>query len=80
VTPIHVQRAACHMKVQIVIRPVGERPLFVIEENDHELAVEQFSGFTRDGAVALAGLLLHQGRGNLLRGHAIARFSLAFNR
>ena len=55
-----------NLKVQIVIRPVGERPLLLVEENEHQLAMEQASGITRDRAVTLAALLLHQQRGGLL--------------
>jgi hypothetical protein len=51
-----------NLKVQIVIQPVKERPLLVVEEKDHELAIEQVSGITRDRALALASLLLHQGQ------------------
>lgn len=49
-----------NLKVQILIRPVGERPLLMIEENDHQLAVEQRSGIRREKASELAALLLHQ--------------------
>ena len=52
-----------NLKVQIVIRPVGERPLFVVEETDHALAIEQSSGITHEKALAMAALLLHQERG-----------------
>jgi len=34
--------------------------MLIIEENDHELAVEQRSGITRERACELAALLLHQ--------------------
>jgi hypothetical protein len=46
-----------------VIQPLGERPLFVIEEDNHQLAIEQGSGITRERALELAALLLHQQRG-----------------
>jgi len=49
-----------NLKVQILIRSVGERPLLMIEENDHQLAVEQRSGITPERAWELAALLLHQ--------------------
>jgi hypothetical protein len=51
--------------VQILIRPVGERPILLVEENDHGLAVEQRSGITRKRAWELAALLLHQQRSGL---------------
>lgn len=49
-----------NLRVQIVIQPVGERPLFVIEEPDHQLAAEQCSGISRDRALEVSALLLHQ--------------------
>jgi hypothetical protein len=52
-----------NLKLQILIRPVGERPLFVVEETDHALAIEQSTGITHDKASAMAALLLHQQRG-----------------
>jgi hypothetical protein len=54
-----------NLKVQILIRPVGERPILLVEENDHGLAVEQRSGITRKRAWELAALLLHQQRSGL---------------
>jgi len=51
-----------NLKVQIALRPVGERPLLMIEENDHPLAMEQGSGINRERALALGSLLLHQQR------------------
>jgi len=52
-----------NLKLRIVLQPVGARPLFVVEDTDHPLAVEQSSGITRDRALAMAALLLHQARG-----------------
>ena len=52
-----------NLKVKIVIRPVGERPLFVVEEMDHELASQQSSGIALGRAMDIASLLLHQERG-----------------
>lgn len=49
-----------NLKIQIVIQPVGERPLFIVEENDHQLSLEQRLGIDRERALALAALLLHQ--------------------
>jgi hypothetical protein len=50
-----------NLKMKILIRPVGERPLFVIEKLDHELAIQQSSGYPK--AAEMASLLLHQKRG-----------------
>jgi hypothetical protein len=52
-----------NLKVRIVLQPVGARPLFVVEDTDHPLAIEQSSGITRDRALAMAALSLHQVRG-----------------
>jgi hypothetical protein len=51
-----------NLKLRIVMQPVGTRPLFVIEE-EHPLATEQRGGISRDRAMDLAALLLHQERG-----------------
>jgi hypothetical protein len=48
-----------NLKTQIIIQPVGARPLFVIEEQDHPLAMEQASGITRDRVTELVSLLMH---------------------
>jgi hypothetical protein len=52
-----------NLKLRIVLQPVGARPLFVVEEPDHSLAQEQSSGITRDRALRMASLVLHQERG-----------------
>ena len=54
-----------NLKVQILIRPVGERPTLLVEENDHCLAAEQRSGITQERAWELVALLLHQQRSGL---------------
>ena len=38
-----------NLKTEILVQPVGTRPLFVIEESEHPLAIEQSFGITRDG-------------------------------
>jgi len=48
-----------NLKTKILVQPVGTRPLFVIEENDHPLAIEQTLGITRIRALELASLALH---------------------
>lgn len=52
-----------NLKLRIMLQPVGSRPLFVVEETDHALAIEQSSGITLDRALAMAALLLHRERG-----------------
>ena len=51
-----------NLKCEIVIQPVGTRPLFKLEESQHPLTIEQRSGITRDRALELVTFLLHQER------------------
>lgn len=55
-----------NLKLEICIQPAGTRPLFVIEEAEHQLAIEQQLGITRVRAMELASFLIHQGRSRLL--------------
>lgn len=48
-----------NLKIGILLQPVGTRPLFVVEESDHPLAVEQASGISRNRALLLSSLALH---------------------
>jgi hypothetical protein len=52
-----------NLKTKILVQPVGTRPLFVIEESEHPLAIEQTFGITRERALEMASLVLHQERG-----------------
>ena len=54
-----------NLKIRIEIQPVGIRPLFLLQEHEHQLAIEQHSGITPGRAVELACLLLHQQRGGI---------------
>ncbi|HZQ67929.1 MAG TPA: DUF2199 domain-containing protein [Terriglobales bacterium] len=49
-----------NLKLRITLQPVGQRPLFFIEEGEHLLAQEQSVGITEGRAMELASLLLHQ--------------------
>lgn len=49
-----------NLKLQITVQPVGVRPLFLIQETEHQLGQEQRSGISHDRAMELATLLLHQ--------------------
>jgi hypothetical protein len=69
-----------NLKVQILIRPVGERPLLMIEENDHQLAVEQRSGITPERAWELASASLASAAHRSAREPVISWFSVGFNR
>ncbi|QOY91403.1 DUF2199 domain-containing protein [Paludibaculum fermentans] len=48
-----------NLKLRIVLRPVGERPLFVLEETEHPLSLAQATGISEQAAVELAVKLLH---------------------
>jgi hypothetical protein len=48
-----------NLKTSILLQPVGTRPLFVVEQSDHPLAVEQASGISRNRALLLSSLALH---------------------
>jgi hypothetical protein len=49
-----------HLSVTIVLRPVGARPLFVLEDSRHALGTQQQSGMTREQAIELAASLLRK--------------------
>ena len=46
-------------KLQIVMQPVGTRPLFVLEETERPIKLAQASGISRCEAFELAATLLH---------------------
>jgi hypothetical protein len=48
-----------NLKIRIILQPIGTRPLFVVEESDHVLAIEQARGIPRHRAMELASLVLH---------------------
>jgi len=48
-----------NLKVKIILQPVGVRPLFVIEDVQHMLSVQQKSGISKQQAVELASFLHH---------------------
>jgi hypothetical protein len=49
-----------NLKCEIIIQPVGARPLFRLDEPEPPLTVEQRIGITRSRALELVGLVLHQ--------------------
>lgn len=49
-----------NLKLKIIIQPVGARPLFLLEDSEHPLFLEQHCGITRERALELVALLLHQ--------------------
>src|SRR6266849_3540772 len=48
-----------NLKLQIVIQPVGTRPLLVLQEEQHPLATAQQHGISRLDAMELSATLLH---------------------
>ena len=56
---VSVYPETLNLKLRIVIQPVGTRPLFVIEEEQHHLATEQRRGISRLEAMEVAAILLH---------------------
>jgi hypothetical protein len=48
-----------NLKLSILVQPVGQRPLFTIEEDQHPLVIQQGDGITRRAAAELSALLLH---------------------
>ena len=51
-----------HLKTNVHIRPVGQRPFVELEPTEHPLAVEQRTGITMDRVREIAEALLHPGR------------------
>lgn len=49
-----------NLKCSIHIRPVGQRPVFCIDEPDHPLAREQREGISLDRIQEIASRLMHQ--------------------
>jgi hypothetical protein len=57
---LSVYPGTLNLKLEIRIQPVGTRPLFLIEEAEHPLAIEQRLGITHTRAMDLASVLVHQ--------------------
>jgi hypothetical protein len=51
-----------NLKVKILIQPVARRPLFIVEELEHPLGIEQQDGISEERSREMASLLLHQER------------------
>lgn len=51
-----------NLKVSISIQPAGTRPLFIVDEAEHPLGIEQRNGISESRVQELASLLLHQER------------------
>lgn len=48
-----------NVKLRVAIQPVGTRPLFMLEEEQHPLAMAQQHGISRLEAMELSSILLH---------------------
>ena len=48
-----------NLKLKIILQPVGVRPLFILEDDQHTLALQQNSGITQQQAIEMASFLLH---------------------
>lgn len=48
-----------NLRLRIVIQPLGSRPLFILEEEQHSLATAQKCGISRLQALELSSTLLH---------------------
>jgi hypothetical protein len=59
---LRVYSETLNLKVTIRIQSVGTRPLFIVEEAEHPLAMEQKSGISLNAAIELASLLIHTER------------------
>ncbi|MFZ1916418.1 MAG: DUF2199 domain-containing protein [Terriglobales bacterium] len=59
---LSIYEETLNLKVSIVIQPIGTRPLFIVEEMAHPLAIEQRRGISEERVQDLASLLLHQER------------------
>ena len=55
---LSVYSGTLNLRLRIEIRPVGQRPLFILEEPEHPLAIEQTSGLTIEKAREYACILL----------------------
>ncbi len=59
---LSVYAETLNLKVKILIQPAATRPLFIVEQIEHPLAIEQQNGISEDRANEMACILLHQER------------------
>ena len=59
---LSIYQETLSMRLEIQIQPVGTRPLFLLEELDHPLSVEQRTGITLQKAGEYACLLLRMAK------------------
>jgi len=48
-----------NLKLKIILQPVGVRAPFILEHDQHTLALQQNSGITQQQAIEMASFLLH---------------------
>jgi len=48
-----------NLKLSVKLRPVGERPLFIVEDLDHPLGIAQRGGMTNEDVQKLVSALMH---------------------
>jgi len=48
-----------NLKINIVLQPVGSRPLYVVEDSQHALGRHQQAGMSYERAIEMASFLLH---------------------
>jgi hypothetical protein len=48
-----------NLKLSVKLRPVGERPLFIVEDPDHPLGLAQRNGMTHQQVQDLVSALMH---------------------
>ena len=58
---LKVYPATLNLKMTLRVQPLGSRPLFFIDEREHEMAQQQIYGISREQAVEMACLLMHTG-------------------
>ncbi len=55
----HYSPDTFNLKITVKIQPVGARPLFMVEEIDHPLAIAQRNGMSRNEVNALVSSIMH---------------------
>jgi hypothetical protein len=55
---LSIYPATLNLKLEIRLRPVGQRPIFIIEDADHLLAIQQRDGITKHEVSEMASMLM----------------------
>jgi len=51
--------STANLKLTVKLRPVGQRPLFFVDEAEHALAIAQKTGMTNEEAYDLSSRIMH---------------------